>query len=304
MEQMIPGFLEEMLKKQYGEEAFAKILAGYQARRPVTLRVNPLKADRNSVEQALTGAGIAFKNVSWYEDAMIIEGAREPEIQERPIYQEGGIYLQSLSSMLPPLFLGPKAGESVLDMAAAPGGKTTQMAAMTGNQAQITACEKNKARSEKLKYNLEKQGASGTYVMVEDARKLDDFFSFDRILLDAPCSGSGTVEVRDGVCRTKISKELVERSARTQEELLKKAKVDMSLRQKLFDTRNEKNPVSAFCKTCRELGYEIYDMDLISAGEEFYAAMRRSTNGGGENSPMLKGEDDFYELFFASLESL
>ena len=49
---------------------------------------------------------------------------------------------------------------------------------------------------------------------------------------------------------------------------------------------------------------EIYDMDLISAGEEFYAAMRRSTNGGGENSPMLEGEDDFYELFFASLESL
>ena len=213
MEQMIPGFLEEMLKKQYGEEVFAKILAGYQARRPVTLRVNPLKADRNTVEQALTGAGIAFKDVSWYEDAMIIEGAREPEIQELPIYKEGGIYLQSLSSMLPPLFLAPKAGESVLDMAAAPGGKTTQMAAMTGNQAQITACEKNKARSEKLKYNLEKQGAFGTYVMVEDARKLDDFFSFDRILLDAPCSGSGTVEVRDGVCRTKISKELVERSA-------------------------------------------------------------------------------------------
>ena len=160
MEQMIPGFLEEMLKKQYGEEAFAKILAGYQARRPVTLRVNPLKADRNSVEQALTGAGIAFKNVSWYEDAMIIEGAREPEIQELPIYKEGGIYLQSLSSMLPPLFLDPKAGESVLDMAAAPGGKTTQMAAMTGNQAQITACEKNKA-VRKVKIQSGKTGGIG-----------------------------------------------------------------------------------------------------------------------------------------------
>ena len=68
---VLPGFLEEMLKKQYGEEAFAKILAGYQARRPVTLRVNPLKADRNTVEQALTGAGIAFKNVSWYELSLI-----------------------------------------------------------------------------------------------------------------------------------------------------------------------------------------------------------------------------------------
>lgn len=88
------------------------------------------------------------------------------------------------------------------------------------------------------------------------------------------------------------------------EELLKKAKADDGLRQRLFETRNEKNPVSAFCKACREMGYEIYDMDLISAGEEFYATMRRSTNGGGENSPMLEGEDDFYELFFASLESL
>ena len=223
MEQMIPGFLEEMLKKQYGEEVFAKILAGYQARRPVTLRVNPLKADRNSVEQALTGAGIAFKNVSWYEDAMIIEGAREPEIQELPIYKEGGIYLQSLSSMLPPLFLGPKAGETVLDMAAAPGGKTTQMAAMTGNQAQITACEKNKVRSERLKYNLEKQGASCAFVMVEDARKLDDFFSFDKILLDAPCSGSGTLAVGEYGITSKFTKELITRSAKTQEELLKKA---------------------------------------------------------------------------------
>ena len=223
MEQMIPGFLEEMLKKQYGEEAFAKILAGYQARRPVTLRVNPLKADRNTVEQALTGAGIAFKNVSWYEDAMIIEDAREPEIQELPIYKEGGIYLQSLSSMLPPLFLGPKAGESVLDMAAAPGGKTTQMAAMTGNQAQITACEKNKVRSERLRYNLEKQGASCAFVMVEDARKLDDFFSFDKILLDAPCSGSGTLAVGEHGITSKFTKELITRSAKTQEELLKKA---------------------------------------------------------------------------------
>ena len=61
----------------------------------------------------------------------------------------------------------------------------------------------------------------------------------------------------------------------------------------------EDQPFAAFCRKCRELGYEIYEMDLITAGEEAYAAMRRSTNGGGENSPMLEGEDDFYELFFA-----
>lgn len=64
----------------------------------------------------------------------------------------------------------------------------------------------------------------------------------------------------------------------------------------------EKAPLAAFCKKCRELGVPVYEMDLIAAGEEFYAAMKRSTNGGGENSPMLEGEDDFYELFFAGLE--
>ena len=86
------------------------------------------------------------------------------------------------------------------------------------------------------------------------------------------------------------------------DELKQKARRDPALRVELLKTRKESQPLSAFCRKCRELGYDIYDMDLITAGEEFYATMRRSTNGGGENSPMLEGEDDFYELFFAGLE--
>lgn len=78
---------------------------------------------------------------------------------------------------------------------------------------------------------------------------------------------------------------------------------DPGLCRAFLDTRREANPLSAFCRECRELGYEIYEMDVIDAGEEFYAAIKRSTNGGGENSPLLKGEDDFYELFFADMES-
>ena len=58
----------------------------------------------------------------------------------------------------------------------------------------------------------------------------------------------------------------------------------------------------AFCRKCQELGYELYPMELVNAGEEFYASMKRSTNGGGENSPKLEGEDDLYELFFAALK--
>ena len=86
------------------------------------------------------------------------------------------------------------------------------------------------------------------------------------------------------------------------DELQNRALKEPELKERLKNTKKEKEPLSAFCRVCQELGYEIYEMDLITAGEEFYATMRRSTNGGGENSPKLAGEDDFYELFFASLE--
>ena len=86
------------------------------------------------------------------------------------------------------------------------------------------------------------------------------------------------------------------------EELQEKALRDPELKEKLLATRKEKEGLTAFCACCRGLGYEIYPMDVVAAGEDFYAAYRRSTNGGGENSPKLKGEDDFYEMFFAALE--
>ena len=85
-------------------------------------------------------------------------------------------------------------------------------------------------------------------------------------------------------------------------ELQKKAKRDPLVKAKLLATKQAEDPLAAFCQTCRDMGYELYEMEVIVAGEEFYAAMSRSTNGGGENHPMLDGEDDFYELFFACLE--
>lgn len=85
------------------------------------------------------------------------------------------------------------------------------------------------------------------------------------------------------------------------DELKQKALHDENLWQELLATREDPQPLTAFCRKCQEKGYPICEMELILAGEEFYATMKRSTNGGGENSPMLDGEDDFYELFFAGL---
>lgn len=219
MQNKIPQFLKEIILAQYGEDITNKIIDGYSKQRLVTLRINTIKSDKKSIKQKLQQAGIETEEISWYQDALIIKNVREEEIKKLDIYENGEIYLQSLSSMLPPILLEPKARENILDMAAAPGGKTTEIAALTQNKAFITACEKNKIRAERLKYNLQKQGVGCVNVMLENARKLSDFFSFDKILLDAPCSGSGTMSVFDAG----FSKELIDRSSRTQEELLRKA---------------------------------------------------------------------------------
>ncbi len=79
---------------------------------------------------------------------------------------------------------------------------------------------------------------------------------------------------------------------------------DSSIKEALLATRKSDSPIQSFCRLSQEYGAAIYEMDLVMAGEEYYAAMRRSTNGGGENSPLLDGEDDYYELFLSELASL
>lgn len=219
----IPQFLIEMLEKQYGKDLAKEILEGYTAKRKVTFRVNTLKTTCEAVEKVLKDAKIEINKVTWSDNAYIVENATEKELQELEIYEKGEIYMQSLSSMLPPIILEPKEGFDILDMAAAPGGKTTQMAALTNNKAHITACEMNKIRAEKLKYNIQKQGATSVYIMETDSRRISDFFSFDQVLLDSPCSGSGTLNAKDSNIEKYFTQKLIEKCTKTQFELLKKA---------------------------------------------------------------------------------
>lgn len=88
------------------------------------------------------------------------------------------------------------------------------------------------------------------------------------------------------------------------DELQRKARHDDKLREQFIKTRDAEDPLGAFSSVCREAGYELYPMDIVQAGDEFYGAMKRSTNGGRENSPVLTGEDDPYEMFFAGLMEL
>ncbi len=190
--------------------------------RRTTLRANALKTTAEAVGETLTNAGIAWGKVPFYADAFILADADERALRALPMYENGEIYVQGLSSMLPPLALEPREKADILDMAAAPGSKTTQIAALTHNRAQITACEINKIRADRLRHNLSLQGARAS-VMERDARKLEDFFRFDQILLDSPCSGSGTLLLSKPETTRAFSQALVKNSALLQKALLQKA---------------------------------------------------------------------------------
>ena len=215
----IPEFLKGKIEKEYGLEILNKIETGLIEEKPVTLRVNTIKSNAEKVKIELEKNNIEYEIVEWNKLAFIIKNVKEEEIRKLDIYNNGEIYLQSLSSMIPAIIIDPKERENILDMTAAPGGKTSQMAAIANNKVFLTACEKNKIRLDRLQYNMQKQGVKNINIMQEDSRKLSNYFSFDKILLDAPCSGSGT----ENVFNSNFTEELIKRSCKTQEELLTKA---------------------------------------------------------------------------------
>ena len=214
---MIPEFLEKLLINQYGEELKNKILEGYKTKRKPSLRINSIKTNKEKIKKELDKINIEYKDVNWYEDALILES---DNIRELDIYKNGEIYMQNLSSMIPPIVLEPTE-EKILDMAASPGGKTTEIYNLSNKEALITAVEKNPIRSQRLKYNLEKQGTHAT-ILNEDATKLDELYRFDKILLDAPCSGSGTLNTYDKSLEH-FNDKLLNNCIKTQEQLLNKA---------------------------------------------------------------------------------
>lgn len=212
-------FLKKILSNEYNNNYVYNILDGYNANRKTTIRVNTLISTFEEVIQFLDKNNISYSAVSDIQNAIIINDSYD--VTKTKLYENGAIYLQSLSSMLPPLILNPKEDAHILDMCAAPGSKTTQLASLTNNKACITACEFDKIRAERLKYNLNKLGTSRVTVLVKDSRNLDEFFRFDTIMLDAPCSGSGTVLLNEE-SKQVFNQKVIDKCQKRQISLLKK----------------------------------------------------------------------------------
>lgn len=225
LKRKLPSDFVDELYEQYTPITVDKILTGMLGERNTTLRVNTIKYNIQELMKYLREKNIKFERVSWYNDALIIKNANEKEIQKLDIYEKGYIYLQSLSSMIPPLVLNPKPGEKVLDLTAAPGSKTTQMAGMMKNDGYILANELDKIRCERLQYNVKKQGANIVEVINNRGEKVGEEYQeqFDKVLLDAPCSGEGRFLGNNVGTYRNWSKRTVRELAKLQKKLFKSA---------------------------------------------------------------------------------
>ncbi|MBP7773636.1 RsmB/NOP family class I SAM-dependent RNA methyltransferase [Candidatus Gracilibacteria bacterium] len=187
-----------------------KIITGWSHPRSiVSFRVNNLRSSRAEVIEELKKAALPYSVWTHSEDAFYMDKEHEYTLRGLEIYKAGKIYVQSLSSMIPALCLDLIPDQKILDMAAAPGSKTTQIASMLSGKCKITALEKFGVRLEKLVHTIKSQGAENCVEVIKiDATELVAHYSkdekgnkgakmFDRILLDVPCSSDGRINLED-----------------------------------------------------------------------------------------------------------
>ncbi|MGC9309101.1 MAG: NOL1/NOP2/sun family putative RNA methylase [Candidatus Nanoarchaeia archaeon] len=185
----------ERIERLLGDEADDFFNISYEAV-PRSIRVNTLKISIEDLLERLKKKGWHLNQPLPYKEAISIENALEPgELGKTKEHLLGYYYVQDLSSMLPLIALNPKPNESFLDLAASPGSKTTQAAAMMNNKGVIIANDVSLSRIKILNSNLEKSGVMNTIVVRKEGSSLCRRLKmrFDKILVDAPCSGEGTL---------------------------------------------------------------------------------------------------------------
>jgi len=187
--------------------------------RPVVIRANTLKVRRRELAKALMNRGVNVEPLAaWSKVAMKVYDSPVP-IGATPEYMAGHYMLQAPSSMMPVMALGALPGDKVLDMAAAPGGKTTHIAQDMRNQGLLVANDSKKHRLTSLSSNLQRLGVTCAVVSNYDGRVLPNVMTgFDRVLLDAPCSGLGVI-ARDHSIKTDKSSEDVIKMCAIQKQL-------------------------------------------------------------------------------------
>lgn len=204
-------FLAEKLFNLFSPAEAIEFFEANEVARPTTIRTNTLKTRRRDLAQALINRGVNLQPIGkWTKVGLQIFDTQVP-IGATPEYLAGHYILQAASSFLPVMALDPQENERVLDMAAAPGGKTTYISALMKNTGCVFANDFNKARTKSLIANIHRLGCSNTIVCNYDAREFPRVIGgFDRILLDAPCTGTGVISKDPAVKTSRTEKDFIQ----------------------------------------------------------------------------------------------
>ena len=298
---MLPEAFLQRMEAQLGSE-YPAFLESLERPRAVALRFNPLKGERPVLP--FVGAPVPWEPEGFYYDPETRPGLH--------VYHEAGVYyLQEASAMAPVALLDPKPGERVCDLCAAPGGKTTQIAGRMLGQGFLVCNEINPKRAKILSRNIERMGVANALVTNEHPETLASRFPgfFDRVLVDAPCSGEGMFRKEEAAV-TDWSQETVQMCARRQREILDSAARLVRPGGRLvystctFAPEEDEETVAAFLESHPEFtpepveapwfvsgenaSYRMWPHKLL--GEGHFAAVLRKTQGESEEVPACPGE--------------
>ena len=218
----LPKEFIERLRQIIPDAHWDAVWNSFHTDKPLVLRINTLRTDKNTVENVLSELAIPFQRIAWKNDALLVPLEFRSRVLNNDIYQQGLLYSQNLSSQVAPIVLNPQPGEEILDMCAAPGGKTSQIACMMRDKGRIAAVEKVKARFFKMKANFKTLQHHSIHTYLSDAiglwRKTPE--RFDRVLLDAPCSSESRFQVSnpDSYSHWKLRK--IKEASRKQKKLI------------------------------------------------------------------------------------
>ena len=298
---MLPEAFLQRMEAQLGSE-YPAFLESLERPRAVALRFNPMKGERPVL--LFVGAPVPWEPEGFYYDPETRPGLH--------VYHEAGVYyLQEASAMAPVALLDPKPGERVCDLCAAPGGKTTQIAGRMLGQGFLVCNEINPKRAKILSRNIERMGVANALVTNEHPETLASRFPgfFDRVLVDAPCSGEGMFRKEEAAV-TDWSQETVQMCARRQREILNSAARLVGPGGRLvystctFAPEEDEETVAAFLEAHPEFtpepveapwfvpgenaSYRMWPHKLL--GEGHFAAVLRKTQGESGEVPACPGE--------------
>ncbi len=215
---MLPQAFTERMQTMLGEE-YPLFLQSFSEKNHQSLRLNPLKGGR---EQFFSKNPFFLSQVEWERNGFYYGEKDAPG--RHPWHEAGVYYIQEASAMAPAVYLDAQPGERILDLCAAPGGKSTQIAAAMGQEGILICNEPHPARAKILSENIERMGIANALVLGEQPGRLAEHFPeyFDGILVDAPCSGEGMFRKNEEAC-AQWSPENVALCARRQDEILDSA---------------------------------------------------------------------------------